>query len=99
MCATHRKHLILVIAMFLVLLASLSTPAYAEENVIKIGVLAYRGEEEALTMWTPTADYLSEQVPGYTFVIVPLYIDKLASAVVRDDVVFLTTNPGSFVGM
>ncbi len=99
MCATHRKHLILVIAMFLVLLASLSTPAYAEENVIKIGVLAYRGEEEALTMWTPTADYLSEQVPGYTFVIVPLDNDNIAPAVERAEVDFVTTNPGSYVGL
>ncbi len=99
MCATHRKHLILVIAMFLVLLASLSTPAYAEENVIKIGVLAYRGEEEALTMWTPTADYLSEQVPEYTFVIVPLDNDNIAPAVERAEVDFVTTNPGSYVGL
>ncbi len=99
MCATHRKHLILVIAMFLVLLASLSTPAYAEENVIKIGVLAYRGEEEALTMWTPTADYLSEQVPEYTFVIVPLDNDNIASAVERAEVDFVITNPGSYVGL
>lgn len=99
MCATHRKHLILVIAMFLVLLASLSTPAYAEENVIKIGVLAYRGEEEALIMWTPTADYLSEQVPEYTFVIVPLDNDNIASAVERAEVDFVITNPGSYVGL
>ena len=95
----RRQYTDLVIVVFLVLLAALSTPAYAEENVIKIGVLAYRGEEEALTMWTPTADYLSEQVPEYTFVIVPLDNDNIAPAVKRAEVDFVTTNPGSYVGL
>ncbi|MCX9013878.1 MAG: PAS domain S-box protein [Candidatus Methanoperedens sp.] len=89
------------IALFLVSMAYQMPPVIAAadgaQEEIKIGVLAHRGEEEALRMWTPTADYLSEQVPGYTFVIVPLDNDNIASVVENDGVDFVVTNPGSYV--
>ncbi len=45
----------------------------AEEDTpatIKIGVLARRGVEECLKEWSPTAQYLTERLPGIAFKIV-----------------------------
>lgn len=89
------------IALFLVSMAYQMPPVIAAadgaQEEIKIGVLAHIGEEEALRMWTPTADYLSAQMPGYTFVIVPLDNDNIASVVENAQVDFVITNPGSYV--
>jgi len=36
----------------------------ADEALVKIGVLAKRGTERCLEEWSPTADYLAENIPG-----------------------------------
>ncbi|MBN2875863.1 MAG: hypothetical protein JXM71_12270, partial [Spirochaetales bacterium] len=48
---------------------------------IRLGVLAKRGKEQCHAQWDATAAYLSERVPGYRFVIVPLNFDEVAPAV------------------
>lgn len=74
--APCRKYPSFVIA----LLTALSIPVYGEE-VVRIGVLAHLGDEEAMKIWTPTADYLSEEAPGYTFTIIPLDFKEIFLAV------------------
>lgn len=71
------------------------TPAPAD-HLIRLGVLAHRGKDEALKSWTPTARYLSNALPGYNFVIVPLNNDDIGPAVEYRDVDYLLTNPGSY---
>ncbi len=66
------------------------------DQLVRIGVLAHRGKEEAVKSWTPTARYLSEQLPGYNFVIVPLSNDDIGAAVEYQEVEFVLTNPGSY---
>lgn len=58
---------------------------HAADQQVKIGVLAHRGAETALTMWTPTADYLSKKIPRYSFSIVPLGFHEIGPAVERRD--------------
>ena len=70
--------------------------ASAEGQIVRIGVMAIRGPQEALNTWTPTANYLSAKIPGYSFVIVPLTIDDIGPAVEFHDVEFVLTNPGSY---
>src|SRR5687767_10401006 len=53
----------------------------AEIPTVKIGVLAKRGEDQAVKMWTPTADYLSAEVPGHRFQLVPLDFKEFNSTV------------------
>ncbi len=66
---------------------------------IKIGVLAYRGEEQALRMWAPTAAYLSRAVPGYTFSIVPLDFHQIEPAVSQGTIDFIIANTGIYVAL
>ena len=75
------------------------SPVLAQEGQVpvKIGVLAKRGVEKCREKWAPTADYLTEQIPGHSFVIVPLGYDELCPAVERGEVDFVLPNPGLYV--
>ena len=46
-------------------------------EVSSIGVLAHRGPETAIRMWTPTIDYLSSHGTGCKFRLVPLDLDGM----------------------
>ena len=84
----------------LVLLALLCaftvSSAQAADHLVRLGVLAHRGKAEALKSWGPTAHYLSQQIPGYHFVIVPLSNDDIGPAVEYNELEFVLTNPGSY---
>lgn len=77
--------------------ASYADPEIPADQVVHIGVLSYRGEERVKTRWTATADYLSRNIPGYHFELVPLNLSEMADAVEKDLVQFILTNPGHYV--
>ncbi len=77
-------------------------PVSAEESVdnnklVKIGVLAHRGHDEALKRWTLTADYLSDVIDGYQFIIEPKSLSSMKDAVENHLIEFILTNPGNYV--
>ncbi|MEO1765842.1 PhnD/SsuA/transferrin family substrate-binding protein [Thiobacter aerophilum] len=88
----------LLAAMLLVLSGMLpfADDTQAADRLVRVGVLAHRGKEDALRAWTPTAHYLSAEIPGHNFVIVPLTNDDIGPAVEYRDVEFVLTNPGSY---
>ncbi len=70
----------------------------APNKNIRIGLRAYISIEAALDKWQPTADYLSEKIPGYTFELVPYAkINELTEAAGRNEFDFLLTNPSSYI--
>ncbi len=71
--------------------------AQADDRPIKIGVLATRGAEQCLKTWMPTADYLTERIPGQTFVVVPLAHDRIGSSVRDGEVDFILSNSSFYV--
>jgi len=61
-------------AWFLVLTCALllqftAGQARAADRPVTIGVLAVRGAEQCLKSWSPTAEYLTGRIPGYSFAI------------------------------
>ncbi|MBI5846724.1 MAG: PAS domain S-box protein [Nitrospirae bacterium] len=96
-----RIQLVFLAAVLLVFLFFGNIPAYSAADSpnqqVKIGVLAYRGAETALTMWGPTADYLSKNIPRNTFSIVPLGFHEIGPAVERGDVDFVLANSSIYV--
>lgn len=64
---------------------------------IKIGVLAYRGKEEAIRRWSPTADYLTLTIPGYRFSVVPLDFNDMGPATKEKRIDFIITNTSIYV--
>jgi two-component system sensor histidine kinase/response regulator len=82
------------------LLLPVSLPAGVEDSEpMRIGVLAKRGAERCLAKWGATAEYLTAEIPGYSFVICPLGHDEIEVAMERRDVDFVLTNPSLYVGL
>lgn len=74
----------------------LSQESMAAE-MVRIGVLAKRGEEATLSRWQPTADYLSRQIPAYRFVLQPLDFAEIDKAVASASVDFILANSAIYV--
>ncbi len=72
-------------------------PIAETDELVRIGVLSYRGKEKALQRWSATVDYLSQNIPGYRFEILPLNLSEMALAVEEDRIQFVLTNPGHYV--
>ena len=73
--------------------ASSETPA----NTYTIGVLAFRGEENALKRWAPTTEYLNQKIPNTNFIILPMGLEELRKTVSLHDIDFVLTNTGQYV--
>lgn len=80
-----------------VALASLITfSAATAAQEIKIGIQAYKGADQAIREWKPTADYLSATL-GKTFTVIPLNDKDLIAAVKESKVDFFFSNPSIYV--
>ena len=75
------------------------SPAYAqqESGAVRIGVLAFRGHQQAMTRWQPMAAYLNRNMPGFHFQIVPLNLQQVRKATAAQEIDFVLTNPGNYV--
>lgn len=60
---------------------------------VKVGVLAHRGPDSCVEQWEPHMRYLTQNVPGYVFEMVPLDFEAVEGVVRRKEVDFLLTNP------
>ena len=87
----------LILLLFLNNAPLTAQPVVDSEELVSIGVLSYRGKEKALQRWTPTVEYLSQNIPGYRFEILPLNLSEMALAVEEERVQFILTNPGHYV--
>ena len=87
--------MLVLIAGLLALLSGVSMAAPRE--ACTIGVLAHRGPETAIRMWTPTVDYLSSKITGCDFRLVPFDLDGMHAAEERGELDFILTNPGHYV--
>ncbi|MEW6266869.1 MAG: PhnD/SsuA/transferrin family substrate-binding protein [Thermodesulfobacteriota bacterium] len=65
-------------------------------SVVRVGVLANLGQEQAAARWGPTAEYLSRHIPGARFEIIPLDFERVRRAVETAEVDFLITNSGYY---
>ncbi|MEA3417315.1 MAG: PAS domain S-box protein [Thermodesulfobacteriota bacterium] len=79
---------------FIILMAGF---AYSADSAVKIGVLAKRGAERCLEKWSPTAEYLTKNIPGKNFVIVPLDYDQIYTVVKNGEVDFILANSSFYV--
>jgi PAS domain S-box-containing protein len=97
----RRSYVIKALSVLLPVIASLafSSPAFCLNKSIKIGILAYRGDDEAMKMWSPTAAYLSAHIPNHSFSIVPLDFREIGPAVSNGDVDFVIANTSMYVDL
>lgn len=72
----------------------------AAADTIKIGLRALHGVARGLEQWQPTADYLSQQIPGHKFVVVPYVgLQQQMDAASEGDFDFVFNNPSSSIEM
>ena len=90
---------LVVLCLALLFSGSDADRSWAEDTTVTIGVLAIRGPQQCLETWSPTADYLSGQIPGRQFVIVPLAHDQINPNVKKGAVDFILANPALYVGL
>jgi len=69
----------------------------ADDDQVKIGVLAIRGHALCMQKWSPTAEYLTSKIPGKTFVIKLLDYDQIYSSVEKGEVDFILANSSFYV--
>ncbi len=82
--------------LYILLLCTVPSLLFALENV-KIGVLAKRGSQKTIEIWSPTAAYLNHEIEGYHFEVVPLSFEDLAKSVAKGEVDFVLTNTTYYV--
>ena len=80
----------------LCLLAGIVQAAGELAKPVRIGVLSYRGAEQAEREWQAHADYLTAKLPAYAFRIVPLDYKALDEAVAHRSIELLITNTGHY---
>lgn len=99
---THSTLFRLIRQLLLVLLVA--TPALLPANIhpeplqeVRIGLLAKRGTEIDVQLWTATADYLTARLPNRRFQIVPLDFKEIHQAVHEADIDFVLANSAFYV--
>lgn len=86
----------LLVVLIGVLFAFSGGSCFAQE-VVKIGVLAKDGPVKALKMWKSTADFLTANIQGKTFEIVPLAFEEVYPAIEGGKVDFFLVNSSMFI--
>ncbi len=85
---------------FLLVLLALAPGAWAEDlQLVRIGILSHRGDEATLSAWSQTAEYLTTELPGYWFEVLPLDFDAVEPAVAGGQIDFILVNPGMYVNL
>ena len=88
--------LLLTVLMFSLPLITVSS-VHAEDKQIRIGVLAKRWAKHCLQKWSATGEYLSQNISGYSFSIVPLSFDQVLTATEKSEIDFVLTNSSYYV--
>ena len=83
----------------LLLIVAVTGSTWADATRTVIGVLAGDGEHDTLARWSPTADYLTQEIPEHQFVIVPLDREGMNLAAARHELDFILTNPGHYADL
>lgn len=92
------KHLSRICLSFLLLILFSVSFASSSSAEIKIGVLAKRGANRAISQWEPTAHYLSEKI-GEPVVIIPIKFTLIEAMVKHGRIDYLLANSAFFVEM
>ena len=71
----------------------------ADDQLVRIGVLAHRGTDVAQSTWTPLINYLQKEIPGHRFQLVPLYLSETYPLVSAAKLDFILTNSGNYVDL
>ncbi len=104
----HRRSIVIIIIIILAFPAIFVREAQAQTpyretgdsgQIVRLGVLANRGNDICFSEWAPTADYLSTQLAPRRFEIVPLDFLEVRDALEKRRIDFLLVNPSMYVAL
>jgi two-component system sensor histidine kinase TtrS len=72
---------------------------WASSSSVTVGVLAHRGDQACISKWAGTIDYLSREITGSEFHLLPLDLDEMSEALRQGKLDFILTNPGNYVDL
>ena len=73
-------------------------PTSDTDKILKVGVRAVNGIEDAKMMWTETINVLSQKIDGYQFELVPIIsFREMRRAAKNKSVDFILTNPNAYI--
>ncbi|QUS58519.1 sensor histidine kinase [Pseudovibrio brasiliensis] len=79
-------------AIALLVLHVVVEPVYAQSEMVRVGILSYRGSLETQRTWAPTIEHLQRELPDVEFSYLPLTLQQIAEQAEQLD--FIITNPG-----
>ncbi|MCG9755449.1 PhnD/SsuA/transferrin family substrate-binding protein [Shewanella insulae] len=81
--------------------APAATPETSTDDLIhfRVGVLANHGVQKGIERWQPMMDYLSQEVPGTHFEVVPVDFDEMSRQLLAHELQFIVTNPGQYFNL
>ncbi|WMW25752.1 sensor histidine kinase [Methanolobus sediminis] len=92
--------LMLVTLFFSMLFIPLASCESDESQTYRIGVLSINGDKDSLKeTWAPVEDYLSDNIPGSGFEVVPLEYDEFSQEIENNHIDFFYCNPLLYVEM
>ena len=99
---TFRRLLLVLVAYFCwgapaVANSDPEAPQAKAQGPLRIGVLAYRGADQARREWQPHADYLAARLAPRQFRVVPLTLAEFAPAIAERRIDLMVTNTGHYV--
>lgn len=68
-----------------------------DDEVYVIGVLSFTSKEETKDKWHHLAEYLSREVKGRSYEILPLYYDEFEKAIESRCIDYVLTNPSHYI--
>lgn len=71
----------------------------AQKTELTLAILMPEHHAEQIQQWQPTATYLSQAVPGYSFSVVGMDAQTLETAIARSEIDFVVTEPGLYVSV
>lgn len=89
----------LSLATVLLCAISLAGPTYANESeqVYRVGITSFRDKSVTEREWQPTMDYLSRQVNGARFIVMPMDLPDFEQALNEKKIDFLIINPQEYI--
>ena len=76
--------------------ATAPSPISSQAGTLKVGVLNYMGERQAISAWQGTIAELNKALPDLRFELVALTIGQMTQALEQGDLAFIITNPGQY---
>ncbi|MDD2668965.1 diguanylate cyclase [Zoogloea sp.] len=92
-----QRRIVLLVVLVLLVLAVTSARAAEALKVYRVGITAFRDKSVTVREWQPTMDFLSAKVPGARFVAVPMTVSEFESALGRNELDFVLTNPQHYI--